>query len=105
MAELTSVTIGQGWHPEPGSSFSLHADAYTKQRWFEADQHEIIGRSWQWVCHSESLRNPGAYVTDVIAGMPVVAVRGQDGQLKAFYNVCKHRAHELVQGPGDRPHR
>lgn len=101
MAESISVTISQGWHPEPGSSLSLHSDAYTKRRWFDADQREVIGRSWQWVCHTESLRNVGAYVADLIAGMPIVVVRGRDGQLKAFYNVCKHRGHELVQGRGE----
>lgn len=101
MPELTSVTIGQGWHPDPGSSLSLHSDAYTKQHWFDADQRQIISPSWQWVCHAESLRNPGAYVTEVIAGMPIVVVRDPVGQLKAFYNVCKHRGHELLKGRGE----
>ncbi len=92
--------IAAGWHPNPGRSFSLHADAYTEQQWFDTDQQQIIARSWQWLCHGEKLREPGSYVTDEIAGMPVMAVRAADGVLRAFYNVCKHRAHHLLDGEG-----
>lgn len=94
------VSIGQGWHRDPSSSLSLHADAYTQQRWFEADQQRIIGCTWQWLCHTERLRDPGNYVTDTIATMPIVAIRAADGVLRCFYNVCKHRAHHLVEGSG-----
>ncbi len=94
------VEITAGWTTDPGTSLSLHADAYTRQRWFDVDQEAIIGRTWQWVCHGEKLREPGCYVADVIAGRPVVAVRDRGGELRAFYNVCKHRAHHLVEGEG-----
>ena len=100
MKSATPVEIGQGWNPDPSASLSLHADAYTRPRWFDADQSEIIARSWQWICHVEKLRAPGAYVAETVAGMPIVALRDNDGELRAFYNVCKHRAHELVQGEG-----
>ena len=92
--------VARGWHPDPNRSLSLHADAYTEPQWFERDQQKIIGRTWQWLCHVESLREPGNYVTDTIAGMPIVAIRDQAGELRAFYNVCKHRAHELLTGAG-----
>jgi len=100
MSTTSPVSITQGWDPQPGSSMSLHADAYTQSQWFDADQQQIISRSWQWLCHVEKLRSPGAYVADEIAGMPVVAVRDKDGTLRAFYNVCKHRAHHLLEGEG-----
>ena len=60
----------------------------------------VFGKTWQWVCHVEKLRDQGSYVSATVAGMPIVIVRGKDGQLRAFYNVCKHRAHELLQGSG-----
>ncbi len=103
---MTSVTrsdhagIADGYHPDPAASLSLHADAYTRFHWFEVDRQEIIGRTWQWICHGEKLREPGSYVTDTVAGMPVVVVRDRAGQLRAFYNVCKHRAHEIAEGEG-----
>ena len=92
--------IAHGWDPDPSRSLSLHADAYTRDAWFDADQRQIISRSWQWLCHIEKLREPGSYVADDIAGVPIVAVRGKDGELRAFYNVCKHRAHHLLEGEG-----
>ncbi len=97
---MSHASIAGGWDIDPSRSSSLHADAYTKAEWFEADQQQIIRQTWQWLCHVESLRESGSYVADQIGGMPVVAVRGRDGQLRAFYNVCKHRAHHLVEGRG-----
>lgn len=93
--------IGEGYAPEAGRSLSLKADAYTRQEWFEADRAAILGRSWQWVCHVEKLREPGAYIAIEIAGQPVAVLRDRDGVLRAFYNVCKHRAHELLRGEGN----
>lgn len=104
MFELPSkeafARIGDGYSPDAGKSLSLKADAYTKQDWFNADRAAILGRSWQWVCHVEKLRAPGAYMTLEVAGQPIAVVRDREGVLRAFYNVCKHRAHELLRGEG-----
>ena len=99
--DSTSTTgIAAGYDPDPTRSMSLHADAYIEPGWLEIEQREIFARSWQWVCHVESLREPGAYLALEVAGMPVALVRGGDGELRAFYNVCQHRAHELLAGSG-----
>jgi choline monooxygenase len=79
---------------------SLGADAYLQQTWLDAEQAAVFSRTWQWVCHVESVREPSSYVTTSVAGMPVVVTRARDGVLRAFYNVCSHRAHELVSGSG-----
>ena len=92
--------IAYGYASDPARSLSLRADAYTQQQWFDADLREIISKSWQWVCHVEKLRDAGSFVTVKIAGQPIAIVRGRDGVLRAFYNVCKHRAHELLSGEG-----
>jgi phenylpropionate dioxygenase-like ring-hydroxylating dioxygenase large terminal subunit len=94
--------ISAGYDPDPALSMSLHADAYTDPKWFDVDQRAIFARTWQWLCHVEKLREPGSYVTGRVAGMPIVAVRDEAGTLRAFYNVCKHRAHELLSGSGVR---
>ena len=60
----------------------------------------IICRSWQWVCHHEKLQEPGDFVAVEIAGMPVCVLRDGEGELRAFYNVCKHRAMRLLEGEG-----
>ncbi len=100
MSGSSRPDIDEGWAPDPSDSMSLHADAYTERSWFDADQQRIIARSWQWLCHGEQLRAPGSYVTAQVAGMPIAVVRDTSRELRAFYNVCKHRAHELLKGTG-----
>jgi phenylpropionate dioxygenase-like ring-hydroxylating dioxygenase large terminal subunit len=92
--------VAQGFHEDPARSMSLRAEAYTDPRWLDADVQAIFARTWQWICHVEKVRDPGAYVSATVAGMPVAVVRDRDGGLRAFYNVCKHRAHELLSGSG-----
>ncbi len=93
-------SIRRGFDANPARSMSLKADAYTAPSWFKADQELIIAKTWQWVCHVEKVREPGAFATFEIAGRPIAVVRDRDGVLRAFYNVCKHRAHELLRGEG-----
>ena len=94
------AAIKQGYHPEAGRSLSLRATAYVDPKWYQVDLNQIISRTWQWVCHIEKLREPGSFVTIEIAGQPIAVVRGREGALRAFYNVCKHRAHALLSGEG-----
>ncbi len=92
--------IAAGYHPDAAQSMSLRAEAYTEPMWAAADLRAIFARTWQWICHVERLATPGSYVSATVAGMPIAVVRGRDGVLRAFYNVCKHRAHELLSGSG-----
>lgn len=94
------AAIRRGFDADPASSFSLRKEAYVDRAWYAADVGAVIAQSWQWVCHVEKLREPGSYVAVDIAGQPIVAVRDREGVLRAFYNVCKHRAHKLVEGEG-----
>lgn len=96
-----STRIADGYNIDPSRSLSLQADAYTKDTWFDADLQKIISKTWQWVCHVEKTREPGSYVTVQVAGHSIAIVRDKDGVLRAFYNVCKHRAHELLSGEGN----
>ncbi|MEM6663143.1 MAG: Rieske (2Fe-2S) protein, partial [Pseudomonadota bacterium] len=100
LSQADLAQIRRGYHPDASRSLSLSADAYTQDKWFRHDLDAIFARTWQWVCHVEKLRLPGSYRTIVIAGRPIAVVRDRDGILRAFYNVCKHRAHELLQGEG-----
>ncbi|MBA0050938.1 aromatic ring-hydroxylating dioxygenase subunit alpha [Streptomyces sp. AJS327] len=103
---MTAVTpeevtaISAGYDEDPANSLSLRADAYTEPKWHAADLQAVFARTWQWVCHVERLTRPGSYVATTIAETPVVVVRDRKDQLRAFYNVCKHRAHELLSGSG-----
>jgi phenylpropionate dioxygenase-like ring-hydroxylating dioxygenase large terminal subunit len=94
------AAIRAGFHADPARSQSLRAEAYVDPRWFAFEREAIFARSWRWVCHVEKLREPGRFVTAEIAGRPICVVRDREGVLRAFYNVCKHRAHHLLEGEG-----
>ena len=89
-----------GWSDEPRKSLSMHKNAYIDPQWLDVDKKEIFHKSWQFLCHEESLREPGSFKTINIQGQSIVAVRDKDNNLRAFYNVCKHRGHELLSGEG-----
>ncbi|MEM7509026.1 MAG: ring-hydroxylating oxygenase subunit alpha [Pseudomonadota bacterium] len=94
------ANIAKGYHPDPARSHSLLAEAYTDPSWLALEQGAVFANSWQWICHVEKLREPGSYVTAQVAGRPICVLRDREGVLHAFYNVCKHRAHELLRGEG-----
>ncbi len=79
---------------------TLDARYYTDSNLFEQEQRGLLARTWQFACHSSEIAEPGCYTCFSIAGQNLFAVRGQDSEIRAFYNVCQHRAHELVKGNG-----
>jgi choline monooxygenase len=103
MTQLTAEDVARvstRYDPDPALSWSLRAEAYTDPRWAAYEVPAIFARTWQWVCHVEKLRDPGSYLSATVAGMPIALIRDREGDLRAFYNVCKHRAHELLSGWG-----
>ncbi|MBW9312883.1 hypothetical protein FA041_13415 [Escherichia coli] len=63
-------------------------------------KRERLRQSWICVAHSNELANANDYVTREIIGESIVLVRGRDKVLRAFYNVCPHRGHQLLSGEG-----
>src|SRR6185436_15944479 len=55
--------------------------------------------SWQLAARADQLAHTGDYVTTEIAGEPIVVVRGDDGVLRAFFNVCRHHAATVMTEP------
>jgi len=90
-----------GFDQKASRSWSLPARAYVEPGYLEAERKAIFHKSWQYVCHKEKLAKPGDYLAFDLQGQSLVAVRGKDGELRAFYNVCLHRAHELLSGEGN----
>src|SRR3984957_8910108 len=62
----------------------------------ELENSSVFGKSWQAVGRADQVQNPGQFLTADIAGDPIVVVRGEDSQLRAFYNVCRHHAAAVV---------
>jgi len=67
---------------------------------FQKERRHIFARNWHLIGRSEQLAKPGDYVTGDVAGWPVFAVLDRDGGLRAFHNVCRHRAGPLFDDAG-----
>lgn len=72
---------------------------YTDQALFEQELERIFGRCWVYVAHVSELREPGDFRTVMVGRNPVLVVRDVDGQLRAMYNRCRHRAATVCQDP------
>ena len=78
---------------------SLPAWIYSDPDFFELEKQTIFRTSWQLLCHMSDLPNPGDFHTLEFLGESIVAVRGTDGEVRSFHNVCRHRASRLLDGP------
>ncbi len=79
---------------------SLAARYYTDPAIFEQEKSGLLARTWQFAGHASQLENVGDYFTFELAGESLFCIRGRDGRIRTFYNVCQHRAHQLVTGEG-----
>jgi choline monooxygenase len=79
-------TIPSAWYTDPGM--------------LETERAAVFGRCWQPVALAASVEKPGTYCAGEIAGESVLVTRGEDGVLRAFSNVCRHRGSELCTGAG-----
>jgi len=92
--------IKGGFDASADQSYSIDSRCYLDPRFLQIETEQIFLRSWQCLCHEEKFREPGSYLTERIQGRSILVLRNPQGQLKAFYNVCQHRAHELMSGEG-----
>jgi choline monooxygenase len=81
--------------PLPEAS-TIPAPWYVDSRLAELEDREVFSKTWQMVGRIEQVEKPGQFVTATVAGEPIVVVRGQDGILRGFFNVCRHHAAAVV---------
>lgn len=81
-------------------ALALPARCYVDPAIPALDRRAIFGRGWQLIAHVSRLRAPGDHVVVDFGGLPVIAVRGDDGVVRAMHNVCRHRAGPLAQCDG-----
>ncbi len=77
---------------------SLPAWVYSDRDFFELERHLIFMKTWQLVCHTSNVPGPGDYFTFDLLAERVFAIRGGDGEVRCFHNVCRHRASRLLKG-------
>jgi phenylpropionate dioxygenase-like ring-hydroxylating dioxygenase large terminal subunit/AcrR family transcriptional regulator len=83
---------------EPGLHYTLPAWIYHNEEFHELEKQQLFMPSWQLVCHVSELARSGDYVSFEFFGQRGFALRDEAGTLRAFHNVCAHRAHGLVEG-------
>jgi phenylpropionate dioxygenase-like ring-hydroxylating dioxygenase large terminal subunit len=79
-------------------SVSLPAWIYRDPEYFAVECDEVLRPSWQVVCHLADVPAPGDFQTFDFIGEHLVVVRGDDGHVRAFHNVCRHRAARILDG-------
>jgi choline monooxygenase len=88
--------------PNIARAWTLPAQRYTDPSVFAAEREKIFARSWQLVGHRRQVEKPGDYFTIDVAGEPLLIARGTDDRVRAFFNVCRHRAGPAAEGCGSR---
>ncbi len=86
-------------HIEPDLPDTHYVDnrIFTDQGIFRDEMTNIFAKVWQFVCHESEVANTGDFRCTRVAEKPIVLVRGDDGVLRGFYNVCRHRSAQVVR--------
>ena len=73
---------------------------YTQTSFLEIERQAVFLKSWQPAARTDQLASPGDYVSGSLFGNPWVAVRNENGEIRAFHNVCRHKGREVVRDCG-----
>jgi len=82
---------------DPAYSCTLPAHYYYSPDIYRKELEVVFARSWNFACHLNQVEDPGRYVRCYAGEEEIVVTRDKEGKLRAFYNVCRHRGHTLVQ--------
>ena len=77
-------------------SKSLPAWTYTSNEFFELEKNSLFLCNWQLICHTSNIPNIGDYFTLNIFHERILVIKGNDNVIRAFHNVCSHRATKLI---------
>jgi phenylpropionate dioxygenase-like ring-hydroxylating dioxygenase large terminal subunit len=86
--------LEEGW--------TLPADWYSERAVFDLERERIFARTWQYAGPARQVAEPGSFFASSAGHIPVVVTRAQDGELRGFVNVCRHRGHVVADGAGCR---
>src|SRR5437867_2244989 len=82
---------------QPGYFTSLPRDYYVSQEIFEVELDRVFRRQWLYVGHISQVRDPGDFFTRLVGPESMIVTRDQDGAIRVFYNVCRHRGAQLCE--------
>ena len=90
--------LGRAAEVDAQANFGLPGWVYRDAEFHAAELARVIRPSWQIVCHQSDVPEPGDYQLIDIAAESVIVIRGEDRVVRAFANVCRHRAARLLDG-------
>jgi len=101
MAISPTTVLPELEHPlEDG--WTLPAAWYSDPGVLDLERERVFTATWQYAGWADQVAEPGSYFSSVAGHIPVAVVRGRDGELRGFVNVCRHRGHLVVEGSGCR---
>jgi benzoate/toluate 1,2-dioxygenase alpha subunit len=77
----------------------VHRDLYIDPEVFALEQEHFFANTWNYVGHASQLPKPGDYITNELAGRPLIVVRHGDGSVRVLMNRCAHKGSRLVSAP------
>jgi len=81
---------------------SLPQAFYRDEAVFAADMNQVFGKCWLFAGHASQISQPGEYFIYEIGDESLIVLRGDDGEIRAFFNVCRHRGSRLCTAPSGR---
>lgn len=96
----TPVQIGLDHLRIDGDAGLVPKERYLSKAMAELEQEKLWKKVWQWACLEDDVASPGSYYEHLIGDQSILVLRGDDGRIRAFHNVCPHRGNRLRSGSG-----
>src|SRR5688572_30338693 len=80
---------------------TLPPACYTSPEFYRREVSEIFLKCWSLIGRADYVKNPGDYFTHDVGGVSFIVMRGEDGEIRAFVNACRHRGAQLLEGEGN----
>jgi carnitine monooxygenase subunit len=93
MTRHANLAIPEGWDRRGLPAWTYHSQAI-----FDLERTHVFLNHWQVACHVNDVPNPGDWRSFDLLGERALIVRGQDGVVRAFHNLCRHRGARVVDG-------
>ncbi len=97
---LLLETLRETAHAALEDATALHPRLYRSQDIHQLELRNIFSRDWLCPGRAADIPEPGDYLTHSIVDQPIFVQRGNDDEIRAFANVCRHRMMKLLEGTG-----
>ena len=82
-------------------SLGLSREAYFSEQWFANEKTRVFSNNWCFAGILKDVPTNGDYICVTVGDNPLFVIRGQDGELRAFHNICRHRGTVMLRGKGN----